>query len=76
MEKEVPEAKIISPSDQRLMTGIFSFVLPGKDHREIVRRAWEEEQMIIQWRTVNLYTGEEGIRVSLNWFVTEAAACL
>lgn len=72
MEKEVPEAKIISPSDQRLMTGIFSFVLPGKDHREIVRRAWEEEQMIIQWRTVNLYTGEEGIRVSLNWFVTEA----
>ena len=27
--------------------------------------------MIIQWRTMDLYTKEEGIRVSLNWFVTE-----
>ncbi len=45
--------------------------IPGKDHRELVRRAWEEEQIIIQWRVVNLETKEEGIRISLNWFIRE-----
>lgn len=70
--REVPEAVIISPDDERLMTGIFSFYIPGENHRELVKRAWDEERIIIQWRTINLYTKEEGIRVSLNWFVTEA----
>ena len=37
----------------------------------MVRQAWAEEKMIIQWRTLDLVTGKEGIRVSLNWFVTE-----
>lgn len=69
--QKIPEAVILSPEDQRLITGIFSFRLPGMDHREIVKQAWEEEKIIIQWRTVNLYTKEEGIRVSLNWFVME-----
>ncbi len=70
-QEEIPEAVIRSPEDERLITGIFSFSLPGMDHQKLVRRAWEEEQMIIQWRTMDLYTKEEGIRVSLNWFVTE-----
>lgn len=70
-EQELPEARILSPEDERLITGIFSFTLKDMDHKLLVARAWEEEQMIIQWRTVNLYTGEEGIRVSLNWFITE-----
>lgn len=71
LQEEVPEAEILSPDDDRMITGIFSFRLPGKDHQQVVRQAWEEEQMIIQWRTMNLYTKEEGIRVSLNWFITE-----
>lgn len=70
-QEDIPKAVIRSPEDERLITGIFSFSLPGLDHQKLVRRAWGEEQMIIQWRTMNLYTKEEGIRVSLNWFVTE-----
>lgn len=67
----VPEAKIISPEDPRLMTGIFAFTIPGIHHRDLVKKAWEEEGMIIQYRTINLYTKEEGIRISNNWFVRE-----
>lgn len=70
-ERYVPAAVILSPEDERLRTGIFSFCLPGNNHRELVKRAWEEERIIIQWRTMDLYTKEEGIRVSLNWFITE-----
>lgn len=69
--KELPQARILSPEDERLMTGIFSFAVPGIDHQALVRQAWEQEKIIIQWRTMDLYTREEGIRVSLNWFVTE-----
>lgn len=69
--REIPEVLVLSPDDERLISGIFSFQVPGKDHRSLVKQAWEEEKMIFQWRTMDLYTGEEGIRVSLNWFVTE-----
>ena len=69
--REIPQAKLLSPEDDRLITGIFSFAIPGKDHQALVKKAWEQEKIIIQWRTMNLYTQEEGIRVSLNWFVTE-----
>lgn len=69
--REIPEAILLSPEDERLITGIFSFVIPGKDHQTLVKQAWEQEKIIIQWRTMDLYTKEEGIRVSLNWFVTE-----
>ena len=69
--REIPEARLLSPEDDRLITGIFSFSIPGKDHQALVRQAWEQEKIIIQWRTMDLYTREEGIRVSLNWFVTE-----
>lgn len=61
--------EILSPKDERLRSAIFSFRVKGKDHRELVRRAWEEERMIIQWRTMNLRTGAEGLRISLNWFI-------
>lgn len=67
----LPQVQIISPEDERLRTGIFSFRIPGMDHRQVVKRAWNEEKMIIQWRTLNLITNEEGIRVSLNWFITK-----
>lgn len=67
----LPEVELLSPEDERLVTGIFAFRIPGVDHRQVVRQAWEEERMIIQWRTMDLNTKEEGIRVSLNWFVTE-----
>ena len=70
MEK-LPAVEIVSPMDDRIITGIFSFHIPGADHRAVVRQAWAEEKMIIQWRTLDLVTGKEGIRVSLNWFVTE-----
>lgn len=70
--RRIPEAVVLSPDDEGLVTGIFSFLIPGKDHREIVKQAWETEKIIIQWRTMDLYTKNEGIRISLNWFVTEA----
>ena len=71
MEALGDRVEILSPSDERLWTAIFAMRIPGKDHRELVRRAWEEEQIIIQWRVVNLETKEEGIRISLNWFIRE-----
>lgn len=64
-------AEILSPEDERLRTAIFAFLIPGADHRELVRRAWEDCGIIIQWRTVDLVTGKEGVRVSLNWFIRE-----
>lgn len=36
-----------------------------------MRRAWEDCGIIIQWRIVDLVTGKEGVRVSLNWFIRE-----
>ncbi len=71
MEKLGSSVEILSPEDERLWTAIFALRIPGRDHREIVRRAWEEERMIIQWRTVDLKTKEEGLRISLNWFIRE-----
>lgn len=70
-ERRLPQVEILSPSDERLITGIFAFRVPGIDHRELVKLAWKEWDIIIQWRTVNLFTKEEGIRVSLNWFIQE-----
>ena len=67
----IPEAEILSPSDERLMTGIFAFTIPGISHRDLVKEAWKEEKMILQYRTVDLYTKAEGIRISNNWFITE-----
>lgn len=63
------DIEFLSPEDERLQTAIFALRIPGKNHREIVKRAWEEERLIIQWRTENLRTKEEGLRISLNWFV-------
>ena len=68
-EERVPWAEILSPEDERLRTAIFAFHIPGADHRELVRRVWEDCGIIIQWRTVDLVTGKEGVRVSLNWFI-------
>lgn len=70
-EERVPWAEILSPEDERLRTAIFAFHIPGADHRELVRRVWEDCGIIIQWRTVDLVTGKEGVRVSLNWFIRE-----
>ena len=53
------------------MTGIFAFTIPGIDHRDLVKRAWNDEKMILQYRTIDLYTKAEGIRISNNWFVKE-----
>lgn len=69
--ERVPWAEVLSPEDERLRTAIFAFHIPGADHRELVRRAWEDCGIIIQWRTVDLVTGKEGVRVSLNWFIRE-----
>lgn len=71
MEALGEKVKILSPADERLWTAIFALRIPGKDHRELVRRAWEEEQIIIQWRVIDLETKEEGLRISLNWFIRE-----
>lgn len=70
-EKRVPQAVILSPNDDRLKCGIFAFSLPGFDHQELVREAFARKGIIIQYRTVDLKTREEGIRVSNNWFVME-----
>ena len=70
-EERVPWAEMLSPEDERLRTAIFAFHIPGADHRELVRRVWEDCGIIIQWRTVDLVTGKEGVRVSLNWFIRE-----
>lgn len=63
--------EILSPADERLQTAIFAFRIPGRNHQELVKRAWREEKIIIQWRIVNLETKEEGLRISLNWFIRE-----
>lgn len=70
-EQKLPTVEILSPSDVRMITGIFSFRIPGADHQALVKKAWAEEKMIIQWRTMDLVSQQEGIRVSLNWFVTK-----
>ncbi len=67
----VPGIEILSPADERLRSAILSFRIPGLDHRAMVKEAWKRERIIIQWRVLNLATKEEGIRVSLAWFVTE-----
>lgn len=72
MEALGDRVEILSPADERLRTAIFAMRIPGKDHRELVKRAWKEEKMIIQWRTINLETKEEGLRISLNWFIRES----
>lgn len=69
--QKLPQAIILSPDDERLITGIFSFRINGINHRTLVRKIWEKYKIIIQWRTENLLTKEEGIRLSLNWFITE-----
>lgn len=69
MESFGHQVEILSPKDERLQTAIFAFRIPGKDHRQLVKRAWAEKKMIIQWRTVNLETKEEALRISLNWFI-------
>ncbi len=71
-EKRLPQAVILSPEDDRLKCGIFAFSLPGTDHRALVREAFAKRGIIIQYRTVDLRTKEEGIRVSNNWFVRES----
>lgn len=71
MEDFGDRIQILSPEDERLQTAIFAFRIPGKDHRELVAQAWKEKKIIIQWRTVDLKTKEEGLRVSLNWFIRE-----
>lgn len=69
--KRLPQAVILSPEEERLKCGIFAFSLPGIDHRKLVREAFTKKGIIIQYRTVDLRTKEEGIRVSNNWFVRE-----
>lgn len=71
MEALGDSVEILSPEDERLRTAIFALRIPGKDHRMLVKRAWEEEGIIIQWRTVDLRTKEEGLRISLNFFIRE-----
>lgn len=71
MEALGASVEILSPEDERLWTAIFAVRIPGKDHRALVKRAWEEERIIIQWRTVDLRTKTEGLRISLNWFIEE-----
>lgn len=70
-QKRLPQAVILSPADERLKTGIFAFALPGVDHQKLVREAFARKEIIIQYRTVDLRTKEEGIRVSNHWFVME-----
>lgn len=67
----IPNAVIISPRDEHLRTGIFAFFIPGVNHRELVKKVWEERRIIIQWRIRDLITEEESVRISLNWFNTE-----
>lgn len=70
-KKRLPQAVILSPEDDRIKSGIFAFSLPGTDHRRLVQEAFSKKGIIIQYRTVDLRTKEEGIRVSNNWFVRE-----
>lgn len=71
-EARIPQAVILSPEDDRLKCGIFSFSLPDFDHQKLVRDAFARKGIIIQYRTVDLKSGAEGIRVSNNWFVLES----
>ena len=71
-KERLPQAVILSPEDDRLKSGIFAFSLPGTDHRKLVRDAFAQQGIIIQYRTVDLRSKKEGIRVSNNWFVREA----
>lgn len=70
-KRRISQAVILSPEDDRLKSGIFAFSLPETDHQRLVREAFSEKGIIIQYRTVNLKTKEEGIRVSNNWFIKE-----
>ncbi|MEW4412741.1 aminotransferase class V-fold PLP-dependent enzyme [Clostridium sp. AN503] len=72
LKERLPQAMILSPEDDRLKCGIFAFSLPGTDHRKLVRDAFAQQGIIIQYRTVDLRSKKEGIRVSNNWFVREA----
>lgn len=69
--EKIPGLKVLTPENPDFGSGIVSFQIKGCDHRDLVKKAWEKGQIIINWRTIDLYTKEEGIRTSMAWFVTE-----
>lgn len=69
--EEVPEAKLISPTEDELITGIVTFKVEGCDAIQLVRRYWESDNILVQWRRLNLLKDDKGIRVSIGWFTQE-----
>lgn len=59
---------IISPEDNTLSTGIFSFSVNGVDAKKLVDMFWKKKKILIQWRTFNLLNHSKGVRISLAWF--------
>lgn len=67
----IPGLTILTPENSDFGSGIVSFKISGCDHQDLVKKAWSKGRIIINWRTLNLYTKEEGIRTSMAWFVQE-----
>ena len=68
---KVPGLTVLNPYSQEYGSGIVSFKVQGMDHRDFTKKAWKEGQIIINWRTIDLHTKEEGIRTSMAWFLKE-----
>lgn len=67
----IPGITVLTPEDPEFGSGIVSFKIKDCDHQGLVKTLWNKGQIIINWRTIDLYTKEEGIRTSMAWFVRE-----
>lgn len=69
--EKLPEVKIFSSDDERMMTGIFTISVPGIDQDKLIQTAWHKKNILLHPRVMDLVTRAKGIRISLNWFITE-----
>ena len=70
-EERLPEVRLFSTKDERMMTGIFTIAVPDVDQDKLIRDAWAEKKLLLHPRVMDLVTRDKGIRISLNWFITE-----
>jgi selenocysteine lyase/cysteine desulfurase len=60
----------VSPREPEKGSAILTFRSADVDHQAIVKALWEQYNVVAQWRFLNLRTKEQGIRISLAWFVS------
>lgn len=68
----LPEARILTPSEESLASAILTFEIPGLDVRPVVAELWQDRGIIVQWRRLDLMQDRTGIRLSLAWFVEDS----